>query len=245
MDGKLYNMNDNQNLTAIMMPGIDGTGTMFGPLIETLPDWLLPKVISYPRQDILSYRALADYVASFLPKDSPYIIIAESFSGPLALMVSERADPNLKAIVLCATFVTNPRPWLARLAPLLLHEWLFGFSPRKWMLRLLITSNDATDELLERVIRIHKTVSSKVLVNRLREVIRVDVRAIFKNCSVPVLYLYGERDHLVLRYSKKEIQAVRPDIPCVGIDGPHFLLQTKPKLCMDAILKFLDVHLLK
>lgn len=233
-------MSDTQSLTAVLMPGIDGTGTMFGPLIETFPAWLQPQVISYPTQAVLSYQELTERVVASLPSDHPYIIIAESFSGPLALMVSERAERNLKAIILCATFLTNPRPWIARLAPLLLNERVFGLSPRAWMLRILITGNDAPGEMLVRVIRIHKTVSTRVLIHRLREVIQVDVRDKLKNCSVPIMYLYGKRDHLVLQYSKNEIQDVRPDMSCIEIDGPHFLLQVRPQPCMDQVLTFLQ-----
>lgn len=232
-------MNDAHTLTAVLMPGIDGTGTMFGPLIEHLPAWLDPQVISYPTQDVLSYKELADRVVASLPTGQPYIIIAESFSGPLALMVSERADKNLKAIILCATFLTNPRPWLAKLAPLLLHEWVLNQQPRKWMVRMVITGDAASDELLTRVLNIHKTVAPKVQLNRLREVIQVDVRDKLQNCSTPMMYLRARRDHLIFRYSLKEIQALRPDIHCVDIDGPHFLLQTRPRQCMQQILEFL------
>ncbi len=213
---------------------------MFGPLIEHLPAWLDPQVISYPTQDALSYKTLADRVVASLPKDRPYIIIAESFSGPLALMVSERADENLKAIVLCATFMTNPRPWLAKLAPVLLNEWVFGRPPKVWMLRAVVAGNDAPEEMLMRVIQFHKTVSIKVLVNRLQEVIKVDVRDKLQNCSTPMMYLCARRDHLIFRYSLKEIQALRPDIRCVDVDGPHFLLQTRPRQCMQQILEFLQ-----
>jgi hypothetical protein len=44
---------------------------------------------------------------------------------------------------------------------------------------------------------------------------------------------------LILQSPTREIQALRPDIPSIGIDGPHYLLQTRPWICAAAIEKFL------
>jgi pimeloyl-ACP methyl ester carboxylesterase len=232
-------MLDRQSLNAVLLPGIDGTGKMFGPLIEQLPDWLSHQVVSYPTNERLSYQQLAARVQARLPQNNPYIMIGESFAGPLALMLSSQAGPNLKAIVLCATFLTNPRPRLSKLAPLFLHEGLVGIRPRKWMARLMVTGRDAPDKMLERMFQVHKTVSPAVIIDRLYSVFNVDVTDILRQCVLPVLHLYGERDHLILKYSRKEIQQTRPDIKSIAIDGPHFLLQTHPETCVQAITKFL------
>lgn len=225
-------------LTVVLLPGIDGTGKMFGPLINQLPDWLMPLVLDYPTQDVLSYPELAAQLFTRLPADTPFIIVAESFAGPLALMLSENAGPQLKALVLCATFVSNPRPWLSKLAPLVLHEWVMAQPPRKWMARLFVTG-DAPDDMLERALSIHKTVSPRVTLQRLREVLAVDVRNIYRNCHIPLLHLYAQHDRLITGYPTRELQRLRPDVPSIGIDGPHFLLQTRPAQCYGNIQRFL------
>lgn len=224
-------------LTVVLLPGIDGTGKMFGPLIGQLPDWLTPLVLDYPTQDVLSYPQLVERLGPRLP-DSPFIMLAESFAGPLALMLCENAGRQLKALVLCATFVSNPRPWLSKLAPLVLYEWVMAQPPRKWMARLFVTG-DAPDELLERALAIHKTVAPRVTLNRLREVLAVDVRDIYRNCRIPLLHLYAQHDHLITSHPTRELQRLRPDVPSIGIDGPHFLLQTRPAQCSRAIETYL------
>lgn len=224
--------------TVVLLPGIDGTGKMFGPLINQLPDWMTPLVLDYPTQDVLSYPELAAQLITRLPADTPFIIVAESFAGPLALLLSEKNNPQLKALVLCATFVSNPRPWLSKLAPLVLHEWVMAQPPRKWMARLFVTG-DAPDALLERALSIHKTVSPSVTLHRLREVLAVDVRDIYRNCRIPLLHLYAQHDHLITGYPTRELQRLRPDVPSIGIDGPHFLLQTRPAQCCRTIQRFL------
>lgn len=229
-------------LIAVLLPGIDGTGRMFGPLIEQLPDWLEPLIIDYPTRDVLHYAALADYVRRRLPAHEPYLIVAESFAGPLALLVSQHAGSNLKALVLCATFVTNPRPQLAKLAPLLLQEAVLAMPPRKWMARLFVTGYAAPDAMLDKALRIHKLVAPQVTLQRLLDVIAVDVRELLLRCPLPLLHLYALRDRLILQRATREIQALRPDIQSIGIDGPHYLLQTRPQACVVALEKFLRVQ---
>lgn len=226
-------------ITAVLLPGIDGTGRMFGPFIEKLPTWLSPQVIAYPGLQQLSYTQLTEFVLSQLPVAGPFILIAESFAGPLALQLTTKAAANLKAVVLCATFVSNPRPHLARFAPHLLQEQLLSHPPQKWLARLFVTGFDAPDAMLEKALEIHKHVSVQVILHRLHEVIHVDVREILRNCRLPILHLYALHDHLILQRATREIQHLRPDIPSIGIDGPHYLLQTRPEQCMTAIEKFL------
>ncbi|MEJ2441216.1 MAG: hypothetical protein P8Z72_16355 [Gammaproteobacteria bacterium] len=190
-------MADPAPLTAVLLPGIDGTGRMFGPLS------------------------------------------AESFAGPLALQISTRAAKNLQALVLCATFVRNPRPHLARLAPILLREPILAHRPQKWLARLLVTGFDVPDTMLEQALEIHELVSPRVIMQRLYDVIHVDVSTILRDCPLPILHLYALHDHLILGRPTREIQQIRPDIESIGIDGPHYLLQARPQGCAVAIEKFL------
>src|SRR5688500_10831267 len=100
-----------------MLPGLDGTGKLFQPLISALPKYLEPVVISYPQVVSLDYAALAELVRKQLPDDR-FVLLAESFSGPIALAASALKPEHLVAIVLCTTFVSSPTPlprWLSSL----------------------------------------------------------------------------------------------------------------------------------
>jgi pimeloyl-[acyl-carrier protein] methyl ester esterase len=74
-----------EGLRAILLPGLDGTGRLFDPLLKELPADLRAEVISYPTDAILDYAALEQFVEAALPRRDPFIIVAESFSGPLAI----------------------------------------------------------------------------------------------------------------------------------------------------------------
>lgn len=45
-----------------------------------------------------------------LPSDEPFVLVGESFSGPIAISLAASSLPQLKGLVLCCTFVRNPRP---------------------------------------------------------------------------------------------------------------------------------------
>lgn len=228
-----------QQLNAILLPGIDGTGKMYGPLMDCLPEWIAPQVMSYPTQRVINYTELTEDVLQRLPVAGEFIIIAESFAGPLALMLRERIPDRVKALVLCATFLSNPRPWLSIPAKWMLRDWMLAMEPNKFLGKVFVTGFEISDAMLDKAISIHKDVSPTVTRHRLYDVFAVDVRTLYKQCPVPMLHLYGEHDHLILKYSAREFQHLRPDMPSVSIDGPHYLYQMRPQQCSARITEFL------
>jgi len=231
---------DLEQLNAILFPGIDGTGKMYGPLLECLPDWIAPQVMNYPTQRVLSYTELTDDVLRRLPVAGEFIIIAESFAGPLALMLRERVPERVKALVLCGTFLSNPRPWLSIPARWLLRDWMLAMEPNKFLGKVFVTGFEISDAMLAKAISIHKEVSPTVIRHRLYDVFAVDVRTLYKQCPAPMLHLYGEHDHLILKHSAREFQRLRPDVPSVSINGPHYLYQMRPQQCSEQIVAFLQ-----
>ena len=100
----------------LLLPGLDGSGVMFRPLLSHLPKEIRPIVVSYPPGEMLSYDELLPRVLAAIPDDLPFVLLGESFSGPLAIMAAAKCPPGLIGMILCATFVRNPvwfRPgWL-------------------------------------------------------------------------------------------------------------------------------------
>ena len=73
----------------ILMPGFDGTGELFSPLIAALPPTHRPTVIRY--RDETKFDDYLETASAALP-DHGAILIAESFSGPIALGLMARAS---------------------------------------------------------------------------------------------------------------------------------------------------------
>ena len=98
----------------VLLPGMDGTGDLFEPLIAVLLGKLQCKAIQYPLHKALSYAELAEHVVPQLPEREEYVILGESFSSPIAVMTAESKPRNLVGLILCATFARNLRPNFVR-----------------------------------------------------------------------------------------------------------------------------------
>ncbi|MFA5258386.1 MAG: hypothetical protein WC360_09565, partial [Opitutales bacterium] len=79
------------NPALILLPGLDGTGRLFSDFVAALGPEADVVVVSYPTDQCLSYHELVAFVRPFLPRDRPYVILAESFSGPIGIALAASA----------------------------------------------------------------------------------------------------------------------------------------------------------
>lgn len=227
------------NRTLILLPGLDGTGRLFTPLQKALEPNFQTVVFSYPTGDQLGYEALCSRVALELPK-TPHVIVAESFSGPIALEVAIREPPGLQALVLSTSFAANPRPWLSLLFNGFLGAWCFRLGVPLWIIRALMTGADAPIELCKTIQDTVKTVEPEVMAFRLKEIIRSDASAALRNCPVSIFYLNGTRDRLLGKGALKLLSTSRQDMTVIDVPGPHMLLQAAPDICAQHIKVMVD-----
>ncbi|HZN33635.1 MAG TPA: hypothetical protein VFB80_07440 [Pirellulaceae bacterium] len=216
--------------TAVLLPGLDGTGELFRPFVEAAPRGIETAVVDYPTSEasieILERRAREKLATRC-------IVIAESFSGPIGVRLA--ADARVQALVLCNSFVSSPACSLLRhltLAP------LFAIPIPRFMLRLLLLGRQASPTLVENTRRAIRRVPATVIARRVRQVLQTDERETVRALEKPVLYLRGRSDHLVSERSWRDLQAVRPDAQIARIEGPHMLLQVSPHECWEAIVGF-------
>ena len=157
----------------VLLPGMDGTGDLFEPLIAVLLGKLQCKVIQYPPHKALSYAELAEHVVPQLPVREEYVILGKSFSGPIAVMIAESKPRNLVGLILCATFARNPRPNFVR-ATLLFIGLGLKLSNSKLVWRLLL-GRHYTHALCNSLQTSIAKVDPKVLIGRVGEMKRIDV----------------------------------------------------------------------
>ena len=103
----------------VLLPGMDGTGALFERLVECLGDRLVTTVVRYPGDQFLDYDQLAALVSRSLPEDRPFVILGESFSGPVAIKLAASRPDGLKGFILGASFVRNPWPLMTPMVGLL------------------------------------------------------------------------------------------------------------------------------
>jgi pimeloyl-[acyl-carrier protein] methyl ester esterase len=223
----------------VLLPGLDGTGRLFKPLVEVLPAHLSPVVISYPNDKALSYPELVRLVKQQVPVSEDYVLLAESFSGPVAIEIAATQPSNMKALILSATFVSNPAP-VPQAMSLISCGLLFVFEPPQFVVSRYLLGAQPPADLVETFLRAKRSVRPEVLAFRMRSVIHADVRREFAACRLPILYLRAKEDRLVKPRSLVEMQNIKPDMTVVEIDGPHLLLQREPAKCVAAISHYLD-----
>ena len=227
-------------LNVILLPGLDGSGTLFSPFLEKVPEWANPIVIPYALDKVQDYDELTNFIFKSINQEQPYILVGESFSGPVALLVAAKSPKNLVGVVLCASFVTNPRPLLSSLFFPKLFRFFLSKTPPTWIIRSYLTGPDSSPELVKATISTIKSVSPDVLAARLAMVMSVDVSRSLENCSAPLLYICANQDKLVPSKALAFIQDTKPDISVSRIDGPHFIAQTQPGKVWQEISRFVE-----
>jgi pimeloyl-[acyl-carrier protein] methyl ester esterase len=212
--------------TLVLLPGMDGTAGLFDPLLKALGTQWPVHCLRYPTNQAMGYAELTMLVRSELPKNEPYVLLGESFSGPIAIALASEADSNLLGLILCCTFARNPRPVLS------VFRSLINAMP-KTMLPTLVVSHlllgkFATPVLRLAVERAVLQVDPEVMKYRLNAVIDINVTTQIAAVKVPTLYLRAKHDRLVPPAAAQLICQLNPSIKLVEINAPHCLLQTVP-----------------
>jgi pimeloyl-ACP methyl ester carboxylesterase len=213
------------------LPGLDGTAELFERFVAVAPSHLIIRRQPLPSDMPRSYGQLADWIIERLPP-ARMTLSAESFSGPLALMIANRCS-RVTAVVLCASFIESPLAVSFATPP----AFLWNRPPPLALLRLLLTGGDrALAESMQRAIA---TVPGNVIAHRVASVLRVSVRDELESFAGPLLCLRGTRDRLVGARSTARIRVVKPHAEFADVDAPHLLLQSNPSAAWELIEPFL------
>jgi pimeloyl-[acyl-carrier protein] methyl ester esterase len=227
-------------LRLVLLPGMDGTGELFAGFLKVLPRWIQPEVVRYPPRVHLSFTDLLLCVRSALPKSEPFVILAESFSTPIAVRLAAEAPPNLKALVICSGFIDSPIRGLVRVVVSLVAPILFHFPLPAFAIRTLLVGKDAPVGLVQGTRTTISSVSPSVLRGRLQEVLMCDETARLAMVTVPLLYIRANQDNLVGLASFEAIRRVKPGVTLAQIDGPHLIVQREPEAVIEALIAFLE-----
>ena len=218
--------------TLILLPGMDGTGELFAPFVAALGAGFEVRTVRYPGDHCGGYRELEEIARQAIPADRPYVLLGESFSGPIAISIAASAPGQLRGLVLCCTFARNPRPALVALKPFI-GALPFKALPASWLVDA--SMRKAFKQALDHV-------TTPALRARMRAVLAVDVRDRLAACDAPILYLRATRDRLVPRTAAELVAKIRPSTKVAELDAPHFLLQTEPAQAAREIAAFVRLN---
>jgi pimeloyl-[acyl-carrier protein] methyl ester esterase len=223
----------------VLLPGFDGSGQLFAPLLAAAPLPFEPRVLALPSDVPRDYDQLLGWVTARLPTDRPFALLAESFSGPVAIEIAARRPVLLSHLILAATFLRSPvKPWLAPFGALA-GQALFARPPPAWAVRLLLAGRDSDAALVASLQAAMAILPPSVAAARARAALAADERTAFSLVVVPTLMISATADRLLRSEHSIDALSSRPATQVAAIDGPHLILQRRPRECLDAIGRFL------
>jgi pimeloyl-[acyl-carrier protein] methyl ester esterase len=223
------------SLTLVLLPGFDGTGELFGHFERELGLQWPVRVVRY--RDERTFDDYVDSVAKLLPEKNA-VLVAESFSGPIALALLAKHPSRIHAAALCATFAITPFRPLTRVARFV-PSVLFGVrAGRRSMLRRLCLNDSCDPQLMNEALATIDSVPPITIKRRLDVLAGIDMRSVCSRVDHPVLILQGTRDRLLGR-RQQELRNLLPRATVRELEGPHLLLQSRPRASADAIKEFL------
>jgi pimeloyl-[acyl-carrier protein] methyl ester esterase len=175
------------------------------------------------------------YVAKKLPQNEPIILLAESFSGPVAIEILKYGKIQIERAIFVATFAKSPRPGLLGLAKYLPLSWLLKLKLPTVLIRHFCLGKQASKEQIESFNKTINKVSPTVLAQRLKILATVDSTDALKGIKTPCCYLQALGDKLVPSGALKDFEKGIKGLKVKSVNGPHLILQTEPKKCVVAI----------
>ncbi len=208
----------------LILPGLDGTDLMLGEF-ERLCSRVRPTTVGVlPDDASLDYDGLSDHFSSIVRDLSDCHVIAESFSGPIGILLARRCPQIVSRLTLVASFATSPVPRAASLLP---WSLLFRLPMPSLAARYFFVGNcGQLVPVLRHAIRQN---TSTILRHRLRLVQNVNVTHELSQLVCPVSYIRPLHDRLVPQSCIARIIDANSATVVHEIPGPHLILETEPE----------------
>ena len=208
----------------VILPGLDGTDRMLGEFCRLCAQTAPAKVMTLPSDTSLDYPALAKHFSSEIQSYGSCHLIAESFSGPIGILLAKKFPDHISRLTLVASFARSP---VSRFASWLPWSILFRLPiPSFAVKRYFVGQATSLTPVLRSAI---KQNSVAVLRHRFSLVREVDVLVELSELACPVTYLRAIDDRLVPPRCLDEILRVKSDVIVHEIAGPHLILEARPE----------------
>jgi pimeloyl-ACP methyl ester carboxylesterase len=214
---------------------MDGTGHLFEAFLKLVPAGNQTQIVAYPARAYLSYEELEALVARELPVSGEYIIVAEPFSGPIALRLASRASGDLQAVVLVSSFAYRPLGWIGSFFACLPLKLIFRLPLTDFILRTLLLGGSVSRYELSRVRQVICQVRPQVLAGRLKEALTSEYGKHKVNAAIRVVAIFAEYDRVLGRRARQSVAEVCPTSEVAIVPAPHLALQVAPTAVLSAL----------
>ena len=208
----------------LILPGLDGTDLMLGRFRELCATKHRATVGTLPDDTMSDYSALADHFASMVAEMHACHIIAESFSGPIGILLAKRHPEIVTRLTLIASFATSPMPKLGALLPWTL---VFRYPMPNWVARhFFVGEHRSVTPVLKNAVRQN---TPAILRHRLNLVQKVNLLEEYSELKCRLSYLRPSNDRLVPQRCLDELLNSNPATIVHEIEGTHLILETQPE----------------
>lgn len=191
--------------------------------------------LELPEEGAQDYLSLADALHPKLGS-TPFVLLGESFSGPLVRVLAQRSPAGLRGVVFAATFAVPPNPLLSLLQFLPLPPT--ALLAQRRLIRQFCVGRNASDALVNLIAEEVRRLPTAQVHARLKTLARL--REPTSPLTIPCLSLVPLNDRLVSMRARASIAPGCENIRTKKIAGPHFLLQSRPEPCGAAIAAFMN-----
>ena len=218
-------------MKVVLIPGMDGTGALFDPFIESAPVGI--EVISLPliQRSYAGYEDQARHIIGSIG-DQPVVLVAESYSGMVAYNMLKIGCSNIQHIVFAASFISRPSR-LASIAKYLPVGILKNRAVPEVLVGRLLFGGFSTPQLIKLFYGSLNSVDNDILKSRICQIAMLPVPSMPIN--VPCTYIRPKGDILVSKRAIESFQNLCQKLAVCEVDGTHFVLQTNPGQCWQVV----------
>ena len=220
----------------ILLPAFDGTGLMFDEFVNELGNAFSVTAISYPESGPQDYQTLSDYVRQHIPKDQPYLVLGESFAGPIVYQIAVNDSKNCKAAIFVATYLTNPSPVILKKLTMMPAAMISFLVSRPLIVRKSALSPAADSQVAKAIANNFASVDAEVIKKRLMTINSVG-DAPEQALDIPCLCVNATQDKLVMENKHSDFEKLCPSLERKMVEGGHFILQENPKQSAQVVLQ--------
>lgn len=196
-----------------MVPGMDGTGRLFYQQVPRLAQRF--RVATYALRDEATSMStlvndLAGVVHTLAPGGEPVTVVGESFGGLLSLSFALDRPELVKELVVLNSFPRFLPQFRLKLAIMGLYMMPWGAMRLvRYLTAFRMHSRYTRRREIKKFLAEMKGTTKRGYINRLRILIKTDVREQLHNIKAPTLFLAADQDHLVPSVKQGEYMTAR------------------------------------
>lgn len=213
----------------ILLPGLHGSRALYASFVALAPPWASCRPLALPTIGEQSFDGIASTLEPELRPLEGFVLLGESFSGPIVARLAGRLGQKVALTVLCNPLVEMPfTPPVALAASLATSRGMPA-----WCAAWLLAGGDRP--LGRAALEAIRLLPRKVLEQRLSAAFSATSDDLVRRLTAPLLAILGTRDRLG---SPARTRALLREIPfhaAAEIDGPHLIAQTRPAEVWQAI----------